>query len=40
MPIHECIAHEKRLKRSRREWKFALIERGSPNWLYVYNSLI
>ena len=25
--ITDCIAHEKRLKRWRREWKFALIER-------------
>jgi len=24
--IADCIAHEKRLKRWRREWKFALIE--------------
>jgi putative endonuclease len=27
-----CIAHEKRLKRWRRDWKFALIERGNPDW--------
>ncbi len=26
------IAHEKRLKRWRREWKFALIERANPDW--------
>ena len=30
--ITECIAHEKRLKRWRREWKFELIERGNPDW--------
>jgi putative endonuclease len=30
--IHACIAHEKRLKRWRREWKFALIERHNPDW--------
>lgn len=26
------IAHEKRLKRWRREWKFDLIERANPDW--------
>ncbi|MEH3105558.1 MAG: GIY-YIG nuclease family protein [Sphingomonas phyllosphaerae] len=31
--IAACIAHEKRLKRWRREWKFALIERHNPDWL-------
>ena len=30
--ITECIAHEKRVKRWRREWKFALIERANPEW--------
>ena len=30
--IESCIAHEKRLKRWRREWKFALIESANPNW--------
>ena len=30
--IHACIEHEKRLKRWRREWKFALIERHNPDW--------
>ncbi len=29
--ITDCIAHEKRVKRWRREWKFALIERGNPD---------
>ena len=28
-PIKTAIAHEKRLKRGRREWKFALIEKQS-----------
>ena len=27
-----CIAHEKRVKRWRREWKFALIEKNNPDW--------
>ena len=30
--ITDAIAHEKRVKRWRREWKFALIERGNPEW--------
>jgi predicted GIY-YIG superfamily endonuclease len=31
-----CIAHEKRLKRWRRAWKFALIEQGNPEWRDLY----
>ena len=27
-----CIAHEKRVKKWRRAWKFALIEAGNPDW--------
>ncbi len=30
--IAACIEHEKRLKRWRRGWKFALIERDNPEW--------
>lgn len=30
--IEACIAHEKRLKRWRREWKSALVERANPDW--------
>ena len=30
--IDDCIAHEKRLKRWRRKWKFALIEKANPDW--------
>jgi putative endonuclease len=30
--IAMCIAHEKRLKRWHRQWKFDLIERANPNW--------
>lgn len=29
--IEACIQHEKRLKRWRRAWKFALIERANPD---------
>ncbi|WP_238303312.1 GIY-YIG nuclease family protein [Sphingomonas phyllosphaerae] len=35
--IDACIAHEKRLKRWRREWKFALIERDNPDWLDLFD---
>lgn len=38
--IDDAIAHEKRLKRWRREWKFALIEEGNPDWLDLYDHLI
>jgi putative endonuclease len=30
--IDACIEQEKRVKRWRREWKFALIERLNPDW--------
>jgi len=38
--ILACIAHEKRLKRWRREWKFALIERGNPEWRDLFGTLV
>ena len=38
--IEECIAHEKRVKRWRREWKFALIERGNPDWRDLFDHLV
>jgi putative endonuclease len=38
--IEDCIAHEKRLKRWRREWKFALIERANPDWSDMYDCLV
>jgi putative endonuclease len=38
--IEDCIAHEKRVKRWRREWKFALIERGNPEWRDLYDVLV
>ena len=30
--ITDAIAHEKRVKRWRREWKFALIEEANSEW--------
>ncbi|MBS0482777.1 MAG: GIY-YIG nuclease family protein [Proteobacteria bacterium] len=38
--IEDCIVHEKRVKRWRREWKFALIEKGNPDWADLYAFLI
>ena len=37
--IAACIAHEKRIKRWRREWKFELIERGNPDWTDLFETL-
>jgi putative endonuclease len=37
--IRECIAHEKRLKRWRRAWKFDLIERANPDWRDLFDDL-
>ena len=37
--IVDAIAHEKRLKRWRREWKFALIERANPAWQDLFELL-
>ena len=36
--IEESIAHEKRLKRWRREWKFALIEKANPDRVDLFES--
>jgi len=37
--ISDAIAHEKRVKRWRREWKFDLIERGNPEWRDLSDAL-
>ena len=37
--IQSCIAHEKRVKRWRREWKFALIEKSNPDWVDLSDTL-
>ena len=37
--IANCIEHEKRLKRWRRDWKFELIERANPNWQDMFDTL-
>ncbi|WP_454598201.1 GIY-YIG nuclease family protein [Qipengyuania sp. SM2507] len=38
--IAACIAHEKRVKRWRREWKFALIEQANPDWQDLFAPVI
>jgi len=38
--ILDCIAHEKRIKRWRREWKFDLIEKGNPDWEELFGRLL
>ncbi|RIV86497.1 GIY-YIG nuclease family protein [Aurantiacibacter zhengii] len=38
-PIDLCIAQEKRIKRWKREWKFALIEKANPDWEDLYERL-
>jgi putative endonuclease len=38
--IVDAIAHEKRIKRWRRAWKFALIERGNPDWVDLFDRLV
>jgi putative endonuclease len=38
--IDAAIAHEKRVKRWRREWKFDLIEKGNPDWDDLYDQLL
>jgi putative endonuclease len=38
--IADAIAHEKRLKRWRREWKFALVEKENPEWRDLFALLV
>ena len=37
--IVDAIAHETRVTRWRREWKFDLIERGNPEWRDLFDTL-
>ncbi|MDE1468415.1 GIY-YIG nuclease family protein [Aurantiacibacter sp. D1-12] len=39
-PIDMAVAHEKRVKRWRRSWKFDLIEKANPDWNDLYDQLI
>jgi putative endonuclease len=38
--ILDCIAHEKRIKRWRREWKIALVEEANPEWADLLDRLL
>jgi putative endonuclease len=38
--IVDAIAHEKRVKRWSRAWKFELIERENPEWRDLYDTLV
>ena len=38
--IQNCIAHEKRVKRWRREWKFAVIEKDNPDWIDLSDTIV
>ncbi len=38
--VHEAIAREKKIKRWRRDWKIALIEKDNPRWADLYTSLV
>ncbi len=37
--IYDAITMEKRIKRWRREWKLALIEKLNPDWQDLYEQL-
>ncbi len=37
--IDQAILRDKRIKRWRRAWKFALVESHNPNWLDLYPGL-
>ena len=39
-PIDAAIAHEKRVKRWHRLWKFDLVEKANPEWHDLYETLI
>lgn len=38
--IEDCIAHEKRIMRWRREWKFSMIQAGNPDWDDLFGLLV
>jgi putative endonuclease len=38
--IYTAINREKRLKRYKREWKIALIEKDNPGWNDLYNEIV
>jgi putative endonuclease len=38
--IDACIAHEKQLKKWRRDWKIELIEKANPDWMDLFDTLM
>ena len=38
--MQEAMDQEKRLKRWRREWKFALIEKANPDWRDLFGDIL
>ncbi|WP_292103025.1 GIY-YIG nuclease family protein [Brevundimonas sp.] len=38
--VDQAILREKRIKRWRRAWKFALVEAGNPQWGDLYPALV
>ncbi len=36
----DAIAREKKLKRWRRAWKIALVEKDNPDWLDLYGHIL
>ena len=38
--IEAAIQREKQLKNWKREWKITLIEKGNPQWVDLYESLL
>ena len=38
--VESAIAHEKKLKRWRREWKIEMIETLNPEWVDLYQQII
>ena len=35
-----AVAREKQLKKRNRQWKLALIEKGNPDWRYLYEDIL
>ena len=35
-----AVAREKQLKKRNRQWKLALIEKGNPEWRYLYEDIL
>ncbi|HYW55439.1 MAG TPA: GIY-YIG nuclease family protein [Polaromonas sp.] len=38
--VEAAIHREKQMKRWNREWKIALIEKGNPEWVDLYETLL